>query len=209
MYLVKTPSILKPLANDLNWEVKTDQKEVFLTFDDGPIPEVTEWVLDTLDAFGAKATFFCIGKNVAENPEIYRRILKKGHSVGNHTFSHAEGWKSSQISYLREFLRCEALVDSSLFRPPYGRIKREQARAISHRSDIVMWDVLSADFDPKNSGEDCLNNCLRHCKKGSIVVFHDSKKAAERMMYALPRFLEVFTEKGYSFPALKPSHFRD
>ena len=202
MYLAKTPELLKPLYKDLLWHVDTTRKELFLTFDDGPIPEVTPWVLQVLRSYGAKATFFCIGKNIEEHRWIYDMIQKEGHSVGNHTYDHLNGWRSTPWAYYRSVLACSKLTGSDLFRPPYGRIKRDQAKGLLNRFQIVMWDVLSGDFDPKASKDKCLSNVVDNAGRGSIIVFHDSLKAQEKMQYALPKVLEHFSSLGYAFRAL-------
>ena len=180
----------------------TTRKELFLTFDDGPIPEVTPWVLQVLRSYNAKATFFCIGKNIEENQWIYNMIKKEGHSVGNHTYDHLNGWRTNVRTYYRSVIQCSELTGSNLFRPPYGRIKREQASGLLSRFKIVMWDVLSGDFDINSSKEKCLSNVVDNARRGSIIVFHDSIKAQEKMQYALPRVLEHFSLMGYAFRAL-------
>jgi peptidoglycan-N-acetylglucosamine deacetylase len=176
---------------------------MYLTFDDGPIPEITPWVLETLKKFNAKATFFCVGDNVNKNPTVFQQVLADGHAIGNHTFSHINGWNSDNIPYFHDVRHCAKLVKSTLFRPPYGRLTPKQTQFLTRHYDIVMWDVLSGDFDQDISKEDCLKNVVSAAKRGSIIVFHDSLKAAERMMYALPRVLEHFAAKGYRFEHLK------
>lgn len=202
MYLAKTPDLLKPLYRDLLWHVDTTRKELYLTFDDGPIPEVTPWVLDQLKQFKAKATFFCIGQNIETNPEIFQRIEEEGHRVGNHTYDHASGWSSTNKQYFRSVLKCQELTGSELFRPPYGRIKREQAKHLQRHFRIVMWDVLSGDFDLKASNDKCLSNVVDNAGCGSIIVFHDSLKAKERLEFALPKVLGHFSGMGYAFKTL-------
>lgn len=182
--------------------VRTDRKEIYLTFDDGPIPELTPWVLDTLKAHGAQATFFCIGSNIQKHPEIFTRIKAEGHGIGNHTFSHLKGWDTERFAYLRDTLRCQQLTGTGLFRPPYGRITMGQARAIARRFKLVFWDVLSEDFDVRLEPQQCLNNVLYRAKRGSIVVLHDNLLSEERMRYVLPRTLEHFAREGYHFPVL-------
>ena len=182
--------------------VRTDRKEIYLTFDDGPIPELTPWVLDTLKAHGAQATFFCIGSNIQKHPEIFTRIKAEGHGIGNHTFSHLKGWDTERFAYLRDTLRCQQLTGTGLFRPPYGRITMGQARAIARRFKLVFWDVLSEDFDVRLEPQPCLNNVLYRAKRGSIVVLHDNLLSEERMRYVLPRTLEHFAREGYHFPVL-------
>ena len=219
MYLVKSPSLLKWYYSDLIWNKPSSEKIVYLTFDDGPIPNVTEFVLNTLNKFEIKATFFCIGDNINKHPAIFNRIKKEGHSIGNHTYNHLNGWKTDNETYVENFLKCQQLTQSSLFRPPYGRIKKSQIASLrfdvrSQKSEdsnlisqisnlkIVMWDVLSGDFDVNLSPGKCYENVIKNAENGSIVVFHDSLKAFERLEYALPKVLSYFTEKGYQFEAL-------
>jgi peptidoglycan/xylan/chitin deacetylase (PgdA/CDA1 family) len=202
MYPTRIPRILHLLVPGSRWHVGTREKELYLTFDDGPIPEVTPWVLDTLASFGAKATFFCIGRNGEQHRSILQRIRHDGHAVGNHTWDHPRGRRTTTFSYLRNVLRCQSITGSGLFRPPYGSITGRQARALRKRFDLVMWDVLSADFDTRLDGETCLRNVIRHARPGSIIVFHDSLKAEDRLRYALPRVLEHFGAIGYRFKAL-------
>ena len=208
MYLVKTPRLIQNLLPTFTWRIPTEEKVLYLTFDDGPIPEVTPWVLDTLRQFNAKATFFCVGDNVKKNPSVFQQVLAEGHAVGNHTFNHLNGWDSENISFFHNVRHCAKLVKSSLFRPPYGRLTPKQTQFLTRHYQIVMWDVLSGDFDQTISKEDCLSNVMASTKRGSIIVFHDSQKAAERMMYTLPRFLEHFAAKGYRFESLKSELFR-
>jgi peptidoglycan/xylan/chitin deacetylase (PgdA/CDA1 family) len=202
VYLVKTPAAFKSLASSLLWHMPRDQKKLYLTFDDGPHPESTSFVLDTLESHGAKATFFCIGGNAAKYPELYHRIAAQGHRTGNHTWNHMNGWEFSQYSYLRSALECAAVVKSNLFRPPYGRITKGQTNALLSRFRIVMWDVLSADWDQRVAPEKCMANVVRNAREGSIVVFHDSAKAFRNVSYALPRVLRHFAEAGYQFCSL-------
>ncbi|HLK29605.1 MAG TPA: polysaccharide deacetylase family protein [Puia sp.] len=203
-YLVKTPWLLKKIYPSCIWDIVTQEKKFYLTFDDGPHPEATPFVLDELKKYNAKATFFCIGKNVAAYPEIYKRILQEGHRVGNHTHNHLNGWKVNDKKYFDDIEQSKKYIDSDLFRPPYGRIKKFQIACLQKTGfKIIMWDVLSADFDTKISAEQCMLNVLRNTKQGSIIVFHDSEKAFERMRIALPETLNFFAGKGYNFEALK------
>ena len=208
MYLVKTPRLIQNLLPTFTWRIPTEEKVLYLTFDDGPIPEVTPWVLDMLRQFNAKATFFCVGDNVKKHPSVFQQVLAEGHAVGNHTFNHLNGWDSENISFFHNVRHCAKLVKSSLFRPPYGRLTPKQSQFLTRHYQIVMWDVLSGDFDQSISKEDCLSNVIASTKRGSIIVFHDSQKAAERMMYTLPRVLEHFAAKGYRFESLKSELFR-
>jgi len=205
MYLVHTPWWLKSLYPSLMWQVETNKKEIYITFDDGPHKTITPFVIDTLKAFNAKATFFCIGKNVIENIEIFERIISEGHSIGNHTHNHLNGFKTPTDAYIENIKEAEKYINSNLFRPPYGRIKRAQInklQAINPAIKIVMWSVLSGDFDTNITDEQCLQNITRSYKNGSIIVFHDSEKAWQRLQYALPETLEHFSKEGYQFKAL-------
>ena len=202
MYLIKTPWWLRALYPSFIWKINTNQKVLYLTFDDGPHATETPFVLDQLKRYDAKATFFCIGNNVVQHPNIYDRILAEGHAVGNHTFNHLNGWKTKDEEYINDIDKAAKEIDSTLFRPPYGRITRFQSSVVNRQSSIIMWDVLSGDFDRDLQPQRCLANVLYHSKKGSIIVFHDSSKAWERMSYCLPRLLEHFTQEGYRFKAL-------
>ena len=202
MYLAYSPFWLRWFYRDLTWHKSRSNKCIYITFDDGPIPVVTPWVLNILKQFNVKATFFCIGDNVAKHPDIYRQILADGHSVGNHTFNHLNGWKTGDKAYLENIEQCKELVQSNLFRPPYGRSKKSQYSILNTQYSIIMWDVLSGDFDINLSPEKCLNNVLKHSRNGSIIVFHDSLKAFERLEYALPLALENLKKKGYNFSKL-------
>lgn len=202
MYVPKTPAVVKALYSSLVWNMPRNQNKVYLTFDDGPHPQITEEVLKQLDYFDAKATFFCIGNNVEKFETVFESIKAGGHSIGNHTYNHLNGWKTADFTYLRNTLLCQAFTQTQLFRPPYGRISRSQARALGARFRIIMWDVLSADFDTEISKEKCLDNVLKNIQPGSIVVFHDSEKAAERMLYALPHTLAYVKEKGWEMQGL-------
>lgn len=201
-YFVKTPFWLKKIYPNLIWEIPEPHKKIYLTFDDGPHPTITMQVLDVLKSFNAKATFFCIGNNVVKYPEVYKRIIDEGHAIGNHTCNHLNGWKTDDEQYLNDINKAMEYIDSNLFRPPYGRISRFQIQQLlkaKYHMKMVMWSVLSGDFDQDISAEKCLNNVLLSTKEGSIVVFHDSEKAAEKMLYALPKVLEHFSKKGFSF----------
>ena len=205
MYLVKSPFFLRWYYPSLIWNKARSEKAIYLTFDDGPIPDVTEFVLKTLDDHDVKATFFCIGDNISKHPQIFQQLLTNGHQVGNHTFNHLKGWKTDDKTYLENFELCQALTNSQLFRPPYGRIKKSQVREIKHRYpelEIIMWDVLSGDFDQELSPEACYQNVIKHVENGSIIVFHDSAKAFERVRYALPKALDFLKSAGYQFRTL-------
>lgn len=206
MYLVHTPWWLRALYPSLVWRMPVGEKVIYLSFDDGPHAQATPFVLDQLKNYGAKASFFCIGKNVVSHPHLYERILAEGHAVGNHTYQHVNGWRTANEHYFSEVRQTAAVVQSGLFRPPYGRITRAQASQLQSEKygmKVIMWDVLSGDFDTAISGERCLANVLKHTRDGSIVVFHDSAKAWDRMSYALPAVLAHFSGQGYVFRALE------
>ena len=202
MYLVKTPNFIRKIFPNFTWRLPTEDKVVYLTFDDGPIPEVTPWVLDLLEEYKAKATFFCVGENVKQYADVLEKVRKAGHSIGNHTFNHLNGWLTDNVTYLRNVRKGAHAVHSELFRPPYGRVKPSQAKFLNRHYRVVMWDVLSGDFDPAISKEQCLDNVIKNTEKGSIIVFHDSLKAKEKLEYVLPKTLEYFAEQGYRFEAL-------
>lgn len=204
-YLVKTPWLLKKLYPECIWDIDTSEKNLYLTFDDGPHPQATSFVLDQLKQYNARATFFCIGKNVEAYFDIYKKILQDSHKPGNHTYSHLNGWKAPDETYLNDIYTAKKIIDSSFFRPPYGRITKfqlAQLRGIKYNLKPVMWTVLSGDFDNKVSNEKCLNNVLKNSGPGSIVVFHDSEKCFEKLQFVLPKVLEYYQARGYSFQAL-------
>lgn len=206
MYLVKTPWLLKKLYPNLIWNRDRDQPVIYLTFDDGPIPVVTPFVLKTLKEYNARATFFCIGDNVQKHPEIYSQLQADGHAIGNHTFNHLKGWITDDDTYVNNFKQADELLKTLLFRPPYGRIRRSQIqklKAIKPDLKIIMWDVLSGDFDMTLKPAHCLKGVLKHTGNGAIVVFHDSLKAFNRLEYVLPRALEVWSKAGYTFKVLQ------
>jgi peptidoglycan-N-acetylglucosamine deacetylase len=201
-YLAKTPKWVSKLFADSIWAMPETEKAIYLTFDDGPHPVITPFVLDELGKLDAKATFFCIGKNVVEHPGIFKRILEQGHAVGNHTHNHLDGWKTPNAKYLQNILEARNFINSHLFRPPYGRITPKQQKLLTHLEEpfkVVMWSVLSGDFDANMAPEKCLENVLNNAESGSVIVFHDSEKAFERLRYVLPAILKHFSEKGYRF----------
>ena len=206
-YWIKTNRLIKRVFSNYVWDIPTAEKKVYLTFDDGPTPEITAWVLNQLKAFDAKATFFCIGDNIRKYPEIFNSILLNGHNIGNHTFNHYNGWKIKTPEYIENVQLCkEAIIqnskfkiqNSNLFRPPYGKIKNAQAKTlIASGYKIIMWDILSADFDTTVSREECLKNVLKNIAPGSIIVFHDSVKAFKNLEYTLPRTLQFLKDNQY------------
>ncbi len=204
MYWVKTPQFIQNLFPQFTWRIPTHDRALYLTFDDGPIPEVTPWVLEQLKTWKAKGTFFCVGDNIRKYPEVFRQVVDAGHSVGNHTFNHLNGWAADNLTYFRNVRKCAAQVHTPLFRPPYGKLKPKQAQFLQRHYRIVMWDVLSGDFDPEVSPEQCFANVVNAAGQGSIIVFHDSLKAISKLQYALPKILQHFTELGYVFQTLQP-----
>ena len=201
-YLKKTPWWLKKIYNSCVWQIDTKQKNIYLSFDDGPHPIATTFVLDELKKHNAKATFFCIGKNVILYPEIYKRIIAEGHAVGNHTLNHLNGWKTKNDAYVKNILSAKKYIDSVLFRPPYGRITFKQLRSLSNLQQpfkVIMWSVLSGDFDNGISNIKCLNNVINNACSGSIVVFHDSEKALEKIRFTLPKILDYFINQQFEF----------
>ncbi len=203
MYLVKTPWIVKQIFPELIWSVDTNEKNIYLTFDDGPHPIITPFVLETLKKYNAKASFFCIGKNVEAHVNICKKIIDEGHIIGNHTQQHLNGWKNDIATYIADITLARESIDSNLFRPPYGKLKRSQAISLKEMDfKIIMWDVLSGDFDKKITKEKCLQNVISKTHQGSIIVFHDSEKAFDKLKFCLPKVLEHFSQLGFTFKEL-------
>lgn len=207
-YFIKTPGIVKTLFPTFVWSMPDEDKSVYLTFDDGPHPVVTPFVLDLLKQYNAAASFFCIGKNVINHPDVYKRIIEEGHTVGNHSHNHQNGWKTPVKQYLADVATAAIYIDSNLYRPPYGRIRLKQAAGIKQAMNktsarIIMWDVLSADFDTSISTTVCVNNVLSNIEPGSIVVFHDSEKAFRILKEALPVIMEKLKEMGYKMKRIE------
>ena len=208
-YWIKTNRFIKKIFSNYIWDIPNTENKIYLSFDDGPTPEITEWVLQELEKYNAKATFFCIGNNIEKHPDIFEKLITKGHSIGNHTFNHLNGWKTSTEEYLDNSRRCETTICNlqsaicHLFRPPYGKIKASQAKKLRQLGyKIIMWDVLSADYDATISAEKCLENTTKNVTSGSIIVFHDSVKAFPHLEYTLPKALKYFKEKGFVFEKL-------
>lgn len=202
---VKTHWIIKQLFSKYFWDIPNHENKVYLTFDDGPTPEITEWTLAQLKSYNVKATFFCIGDNVRKYPEIFLKLIQEEHSIGNHTFNHLNGWKTSTKNYIENAKLYE--IEHSklntgqykLFRPPYGKIKPSQSKILKKLGyKIIMWDVLSEDFDASISPEKCLENVIKNVTSGSIIVFHDSQKGFRNLEYTLPRTLAFLKEKGFA-----------
>lgn len=193
----KAPYLVKKYYSKLIWQLPTEEKTIHLTFDDGPTPGVTGKVLDMLKDNSAKATFFCVGNNVLKYPELFQRIKSEGHAVGNHSMSHTNGWKVSDEVYIDDVMNCQKLIQTSLFRPPYGKIRRAQASLLLPYFKIVMWSLLTRDYDPKVTKEKCLELAISGLNPGSILVFHDSEKAEEKMLFALNGLLNKMNKKGF------------
>jgi peptidoglycan/xylan/chitin deacetylase (PgdA/CDA1 family) len=200
--MVKPPQYLKWLYPGVTWNIKTTEKVLYLTFDDGPIPEVTPLVLDLLKQFDAKATFFCIGDNVQKHPPLFNDVLNAGHGIGNHTFHHYNAWKVPQQTFMDDVEDAKKVIESNLFRPPYGKLTPMHIRKLKRDFKIIMWDVISCDFDTKVNKEIVYQNVVNNATNGSIIVFHDSLKAAPNLLYALPKVLHYFSDRGYKFESL-------
>lgn len=205
-YWIKTNRVIKRVFSNYVWNIPTIEKKIYLTFDDGPTPEITSWVLSQLEKFNAKATFFCIGNNIEKLPDVFNAILQNGHAVGNHTFNHYNGWKTKTVAYIENVEQCETQFQKSeiynrqskLFRPPYGKIKKSQAnQLLASGYKIIMWDVLSADFDAAITTQKCLDNVLKNIQPGSIIIFHDSVKAFKNLEYTLPKTLLYLKQNDY------------
>lgn len=200
--MIRKERIAARIFKDFIWHFAGHEKELYLTFDDGPTADVTPWVLDTLAKYNAKATFFCIGENVINNQAIYERTIAEGHSVGNHSFSHLKGWITSNKDYIDDVKKASEFIDSDLFRPPYGKIKPSQSFELKKDFYIVMWDVLTRDYDEDVNPEKCLQYVINHSEGGSIILFHDTLKAIKNLRFVLPRILEYYSENGFSFKAI-------
>ena len=200
--LVRPPQLLRNLYRGSIWRMDKNESKIYLTFDDGPIPELTPWVLDVLKKHMIKATFFCVGENINRHPDIFKRILDEGHQVGNHTYNHIKGWKVKQSLYFENIQKCQNLTQTDLFRPPYGRIKKSQLKLLKKSYRIIFWDVLSYDYDKLISPKKCLDNSIKFTRNGSIIVFHDNIKAQNNLKYALPHYIEHFLKLNYKFAAL-------
>jgi peptidoglycan/xylan/chitin deacetylase (PgdA/CDA1 family) len=206
LYWIKTPQIIKRLFSNQVWDIPNKENKIYLTFDDGPTPEITEWVLGILKENNIKATFFCIGNNIQKHPEIFNKVINDGHGIGNHTFNHKNGWKTTTADYIENVELCQKQllnIKSKIFRPPYGKIKPSQSKKLRKLGyKIIMWDILTADFDAKISKEKCLENATQKVTSGSIIVFHDSIKAFRNLEYALPKTIQILKQRGFVFDVI-------
>lgn len=208
-YWVKTNRLIKTIFPNYVWEIPNAPNKVYLTFDDGPTPEITQWTLNQLKQYNAKATFFCIGNNIENHPQIFKKVLEDGHAIGNHTFNHLNGWNTENRTYLDNVNACAASIErltgkSLLFRPPYGKVKKAQAKILRNLGyKIIMWDILSADFDPAITPEKCLENVTKNITAGSVVIFHDSVKGFKNLEYVLPKTLAFLKEKGFECEVIR------
>jgi len=199
MLIERPPEIYRGLYRGSHWRFNTAEKVVYLTFDDGPIPEITPWVLDLLDKYGIKATFFCVGDNVRKHPDIYQMVKDRGHIVGNHTFHHLQGLKETKATYLEDVEDAAKLIDSKLFRPPHGHMRLPQFYALKKKYKIIMWDVVTRDYSRLMTAGEVFEVVKKYTRNGSIIVFHDSLKSGDRMKESLPQSLDWLIEQGYSF----------
>lgn len=213
-YWIKTNTFIKKIFSNYVWDIPNTENKIYLTFDDGPTPDVTKWVLEELKKHEVKATFFCIGKNIENNPDLFQEIINEGHAIGNHTFNHLKGWNTATEIYLDNIALCNSQINnlnplisnlqSPIFRPPYGKINHSQSKELEKLGyKIIMWDVLSADFDQTITPEKCLENVLKNTTSGSIIIFHDSVKAYKNLEYALPMSLKILKERGFTFETIQ------
>jgi peptidoglycan-N-acetylglucosamine deacetylase len=206
LYFITTPWWIRKFFPGCIWDIKTTEKTIYLSFDDGPHPTITPFVLNELKKYNAKVTFFCIGDNVRKFPDVYQQVINEGHAIGNHTMHHINGWENTEEDYLNDIKAAKKYISSSLFRPPYGRIKRSQLRRLSttnYKLSTIMWSVLAGDWVASLTPEKCFEQVKNNVYPGCIIVFHDSEKAYERMQYALPKVLEHFNRLGYCFKKIE------
>ena len=200
--MVSLPTFLRWIYPSAIWNLPSERKVLYLTFDDGPNPVVTEKILELLEEYDAKATFFCIGKNIEHHPELFKLVKSKGHHIGSHTYSHINGWESNCFDFLTDYQKGRDLAGSNLFRPPYGRILLNPLQTIQKQDKVIMWDILSKDYDASLTPETVLNNVLRNIKPGAIIVFHDSEKAKKNVLAVLPQLLQYLKQQGYTMEAI-------
>jgi len=208
LYWIKTNTFIKKIFSNYVWDIPNKENKIYITFDDGPTPDITEWVLEELKKHDAKATFFCIGKNINSHADIFQKVIADGHAIGNHTFNHLNGWKTNTNDYIENITSCQSRINNYcptiLFRPPYGKISKSQSKELQNLGyKIIMWDVLSADFDQSITAEKCLQNILQNVVSGSIIVFHDSVKAYKNLKYVLPLSLQTLKDRGFKFEIIQ------
>jgi len=202
MFIEQLPLFVRFFLKGVTWRKDSDSKKIYLTFDDGPIPEVTPWVLDILDKYNVKATFFCVGDNVRKYPDIYQEVISRGHKTGNHTYNHIRGFLNSTVDYIDNVKLASGYIKSNLFRPPHGDLRLAQVYILRKDFEIIQWDVISRDYNSNLSGDEVLNIVKKYTRNGSIIVFHDSLKAKKNMMYAMPKSIEYLKSKGFEFATL-------
>lgn len=199
MFIEQPPQFIRQLYPHAHWRMNTSEKAVYLTFDDGPIPEVTPWVLDVLDKYQIKATFFMVGDNVRKHPDEYKMVVERGHRIGNHTFNHLKGFEEGSERYIANIDKADCYLSTDLFRPPHGIMRMKQYRMLSKRYRIIMWDLVTRDYNPKLNGEQVLRKVRKYARNGSIITFHDSLRSVDNLRYALPRAIEWLQGEGYEF----------
>lgn len=202
LYLKKVPKLLQNLFPHIIWRVNGTKKQVFLTFDDGPTPNITPFILNLLNEYQAKATFFCIGEQVKKYPQQFQMIIDGGHAVGNHTFSHPKGWQTNTENYLQDVARCAEVFQSQLFRPPYGQLTPKQYKTLKKQYKIVIWEIMNGDFSAETSSDDCLKTVTKNISAGSVIVLHDKERIAEKIKDYLPKLMEFLSKEGYEFGVL-------
>ncbi len=201
-FLVRPPKLLRRFYKESVWRMNKSEPVIYLTFDDGPIPILTPWVLDTLKEYGVKATFFCVGENIHKHPELFDRLKKEGHQIGNHTYNHVKGWQISKEAYFENIQKCQQLTQTNLFRPPYGRITKKQYKILRETYKVIFWDVLSYDYSKSINPEVCLRKSIKYTRQGSVIVFHDNVKAEQNLKYVLPLYIKHFLKLNYRFETL-------
>ncbi len=215
LHFYKTPAVLKNISKSLIWNVLSNEKTIYLTFDDGPVPYLTEYIIETLNKYNAHATFFCVGDNIKKYPEVFKKAIEHGHGIGNHTFNHLKGWSSQNDKYMENIHKCQKIIEQNhtkvkkaIFRPPYGQITPRQIQLLKESYNLIMWDVLAYDFDKSHTAEKSLKKIIKATNSGSIVVFHDNYKAEKKLKYMLPKFLEHFKGLGFDFKNLMQCKFK-
>jgi len=202
MWIEQLPRFMRAIYPLATWRMSSHEKVIYLTFDDGPIPEVTPWVLDILDKYNIKATFFCVGENVMRYPDLYQELHRRGHRTGNHTYNHMRGFTTTSKTYMANVEKAAQYIDSDLFRPPHGGLRKFQYWEVRMKYKVILWDVISRDYDKDVPEAKVLRIVKKYTRNGSIIVFHDSLKAERNMRYAMPRAVEYLLQQGYEFRTL-------